>query len=803
MLKNYFKMALRNLRKNKIFSFINIFGLSVGLTCFLLIAVFVYNELTYDEYPADAKDIYRVILSVTGNGNVAVYPDVDVEIGPGMKDVFPEVKDFTRIVPSSNYIKYGGKQFEETHIAFADSNFFRTFSIPLKNGNTSNALAQPYCIVISQEFKQKYFGNQDALGKILEIGIDKKPYKVTGIFNKIPDKSHFHFDALLSFSSLKIIHHTWSNLGFYTYLLLNKNADPVKLEAKFPQLVAKYVVPEVQNDMGVSITEAQKAVNTFVFSLQPLTDIHLNSNTQFDLEANGDIKYVYIFSALAIFILLIACINFTNLSTARSAGRAREVGVRKVMGSLKKQLIIQFLTESVLLTFLALICALLLINLLLPFFNQIANKNIAFDFFTKPVPLFGMILLVFIVGIIAGIYPSFFLSSFNTIKVLKGSAIAKGNSGKSLRSGLIIFQFFVSTALIVATIIIYRQFNYMQNKKLGYNKEQVLFLPAASLLGRNQVAFKQKLLQDNRVISASISRSVPAGSIMDGTEIFPINENSNGTQIHSNIYYIDYDYLKTLDIHLVNGRNFSMDFPSDSAGVIINEAAVQKLNWNKTDPIGKYIVRSGQKKYKVIGVVADFNYLSVTQKIAPLMMILGRNYGGLIIKIKTNDVSGFLKDLKKEWNSFNPSGPLKYEFLDNMFASLFVNEKRTQQIFSSFAVIAVIIAGLGLFGLSAFVLEQRTKEIGIRKVLGASLTEIILLLSKEFTKWILIGNIAAWAAAYFLMNEWLINYPYRISIGIGVFILSALITFLVIFITISYHTIKIATMNPVKSLRYE
>ena len=483
---------------------------------------------------------------------------------------------------------------------------------------------------------------KNPIGKTLAIGIRRDPYKVTGVIDKVPDDSHFHFDAFLSLSTWHITNKTWSNLGPYTYLLLDKNADPKKLEAKFPQLVAEHVVPEIQHDMGVSLAEAQKSVNTFVFSLQPLTRIHLYSNTKYELEPGGDIQYVYIFSALAIFILLLACVNFTNLSTARAFKRAREVGIRKVLGSVKKQLVLQFLSESVLLTLFAMLCAFALLFLLLPYFNQLANKNISFGFFLNYKSILAMFCVSMLAGLLAGIYPAFFLSSFNTIKVLKGSAATQGSQRKPLRSSLVVFQFFVSTALIIATIIVYRQLHYMQNKKLGYDKEQVLYLQDARLLGKNQYAFEQKMLQDSRVVSASISRYVPGGIMMDGTEIYPKDENGNGTEIHGNIYHIDYDYLQTLGIKIIQGRNFSRDFPTDSSsGVIINEAAVRELGWSGKNAVGKTIVRSGQKQYNVIGVVADFNYASVKQKVAPMMMFLGGNFGGLILKIKTSRCKRF------------------------------------------------------------------------------------------------------------------------------------------------------------------
>ena len=802
MIKNYLKIAFRNLKKTKGFSSINIAGLALGLTCFMFIIVYVYNEMSYDRYPADAKNIYRINLNSTGNGNVEVYPNVDVAVGEGLKNEYPEIKATTRLSRANDFVKYEDKQFKEEHLAYVDSNFLQMFSIPFLEGDISKALVEPNSIVISKAFAKKYFGTETAIGKTITVGINGSAFKVTGVIDKIPDNSHFHFDAFLSLSTFHLKRATWSNIGFYTYLLLNKDADPKKLEAKFPQLVAKYVVPEIQHDMGISLAEAQKSVNTFVFTLQPLTDIHLHGDTKYELEPNGDIQYVYIFSALAIFILLLACINFTNLSTARALKRAREVGIRKVLGSVKKQLIFQFLTESVLLTFFAMLCAYVLIFFLLPYFNHLANKNISFSFFLGYQSIITMLLVSCVAGILAGIYPAFFLSSFNTIKVLKGSSTS-GSQKNPLRSGLIVFQFFVSTALITATIVVYQQLSFMQNKKLGYNKEQVLFLPDARLLGKDQEAFKQQLLQDSRVSSASISWAVPGGPIMNGTEIFPKGDNGNGATIHAHIFNVDYDYLQTLGIKIIQGRNFSKDFPTDSAGIVINQAAVRELGWAGTNPIGKYIVRSGQQELKVVGVVADYNYASLKQKVAPIMMMLGRNYGGMLVKIKTDDVKGFLTDLKTKWASFNPAGPLSYNFLDDNFANLYASEQKTQQIFTAFAIIAIIIASLGLFALSAFVIEQRSKEIGIRKVLGASVQNVFILVSKDFLLLVAIAFIISVPVTGWVMHNWLQGFAYRINIAWWVFAAAGFAALLIALLTISFQAIKAAIANPVKSLRTE
>jgi putative ABC transport system permease protein len=802
MLKNYLKTAWRNFKGNKVFSFINVIGLSVGLTCFVLIAVFVYDELNYDTYSAAAKNIYRVNLNATGNGTVDVYTNVDMAVGPGMKAAFPEIKDFARMSPAKDFVKYEDKQFKEDKLAFADHNFLQLFSIPLIAGSNKDALVQPNSVVISKAFAKKYFGDAAPLGKSLVIGLRDAVYKVTGVFDKVPGNSHFHFDAFISLSTFHIPNPTWSNLGEFTYLLLDKNADPKKLEAKFPKLVSKYVVPEVQRDMGISLAEAQKSVNNFVFTLQPLKDIHLYSHTKYELEPNGDIQYVYIFSALAVFILLLACVNFTNLSIARSVKRAKEVGVRKVMGSAKGHLIKQFLSESVLVSFGAMVLAIILIAVLLPYFNQVSGKQIELNYFLNYKFILLIPALVFFVGIVAGIYPSFFLSSFNPVQVLKGSVV-KGKQKNVLRSGLIVFQFFVSTALIIATAIVYQQLNYMHNKKLGYDKEQVLFLPDGRLMGTSQDAFKQELSKDNRVVASSIARSVPGDDFMDGTQVHPRTDNGNGAEIHMNIYHVDYDYLQTLGMQMKQGRYFLKDFATDSAAVVINEEAARQLGWNQTTAIGKTIVRSGQHEFKVIGVLSDFHYTSAKEKIAPLMMVLGNNYGGLVVKIKTAEVTGFLDDLKTKWNAFSPKGPLSYYFLDEKFASMYASELRTQQIFSSFSFIAILIAALGLFGLSAFVIEQRTKEIGIRKVLGASVQQLLLLVSKEFLALVVIAFIISIPVTYWAMHKWLEGYAYRIDIGTGVFVLAGFIAVMIALITISFQAVKAALSNPVKSLRTE
>lgn len=654
--------------------------------------------------------------------------------------------------------------------------------------------------------QKKYFGNEDPVGKTLILG-QESPVKITGMIDKVPDNSHFHYPAFISMASFPytMTGHTWSNLGFYTYLVLNKNTNPARLAAKFPQLVAEHVVPEVQHDMGVSLAEARKSVNTFRFSLQPLTRIHLYSHTKYEIEPNGDIQYVYIFSALMVFILLLACVNFINLSTAGAAGRAREIGIRKVLGSEKKMLIGQFLSESMLVGLFSMLLACVLVFLLLPYFNQLSGKHINAGAFLNYRTVSLITLLTLLTGLCAGLYPAFFLSSFKPVKVLKANAASSAGRRSSLRSGLVVFQFAISVCLIIATIIIYRQLHFMQNKKLGYDKNQVLIIENTYTLGNNENAFRQELMQDSRVVNTTISADVPGRGGGDGTQAYPEDKESNesNAEIHINIFHVDYNYLSTLGIQMAEGRNLSPDFPSDSFAVVINQAAVRAFSWNRVNPLNKFIVCSGQRKYKVIGVVKDFNYASLLHEVAPMVMMLGRNRGAIMVKIKTADISGLLADLKKQWGAFRPYAPFSYSFLDAKFAALYVSEEKTGQIFMVFAIAAIIIACLGLFGLVTFMANQRTKEIGIRKIVGASAPGLVLLLSKDFLKLVILAIIIASPLAWWGMHKWLENFAYRINIAWWIFLLAGMLAVLIALATVSVKAVRAAMANPVESLRTE
>jgi putative ABC transport system permease protein len=803
MLKNYFKIGFRSLVKNKAFYFVNIFGLSIGLACCMLIGAYVYSELTYDTYPEHAKDIYRVELHLLENGSRADYSSVDFGVGPGISSTYPEVVSFTRLSKwFQPYLHYKETILKEKNLAVVDSNFLQFFSLPLVSGNGSTALTQPNSIVITKAFAQKYFGNEDPIGKVLTAE-NRGELRVTGMIDKVPEQSHFHFDAFLSGSTFKGRRESWSNIGDFTYLRLSENANPQELQNKFPDLVMKHVVPEVQQDMGTTLEEAQKAVNTFVFSLQPLSKIHLYSHTTDELAANGDIKYVYIFGALAIFILLLACINFINLSTATSASRAREVGIRKVMGSVRTQLIYQFLTESIMVAGCALFFAYGMVLSVLPFFDQLTGKTIAYGLFLEPVTFLFTIVGVTIVGIVAGIYPSFFLSSFNTIKVLKGNTLVSSGERDVLRSGLVVFQFAISTAFIVATLVVYQQLNFIQNKNLGYDKDQVLVIQDTHMLKGNEKTFKEQLLKDSRVINASIASQIPGQNDSDGTQAFPKGmENENNLGMHINIYHIDYDYLATLGMKLVHGRNLSLDFPSDSTGILMNEAGATEFGWTPESAIGKSIV-ARNREFQVVGVVKDFNFASVHQKIAPLVMMLSRNSGSTIVKLSPTNIKDFIKDVKNQWGTFSTDAPFSYSFLDDQFSKLYFAEERTGKIFTTFAIIALMIAGMGLFALSTFSTAQRSREIGIRKVLGATAQEILFMLSKQFLVLVLIAFLISVPIITWVMNRWLEDFAYRVEIAWWIFIVAGGLSLAIAFFSVCFQAIKAAIANPVNSLRSE
>jgi len=809
MLKNQLLVAWRSLMRNKAFSIINVVGLAIGLTVCLLISLFVLDELSYDRFNDKADQIVRVIFRGTIQGGTMNEAIVMPPTAKTLKADFPEVLDATRLSQGgSTLFTYRNKTFKENSIAFVDANFFDVFSLPFLKGDPKTALVQPNTTVIDQVTARKYFGDDDPIGKVLTIKGEPTTYTVTGLIDAIPTNAHFHVNMMLSMASHQDAKSTsWMVSGFHTYLVLPQGYDYKQLEAKLPTVVEKYMGPQLQQAFGMSMAQFRQKGNDVGLFLQPLTDIHLHSNLSGELSPNGTIQYVYLFGAIAVFMLLIACINFMNLSTAGASKRAKEVGIRKVMGSQKQALVRQFLIESMLLTSLALLLAVSLLYISLPFFNELAGKQLTLSFTKTPWLFPALIGVGILVGTLAGSYPAFFLASFKPITVLKGRMMVDqtGQSGLGLRSGLVIFQFFVSILLTIGTVVVYQQLTYIQEKKLGYNREQVLVLPEAWRLGRNADILKSQMQQDARVLSASVSSFLPAGP-SNSNNFIVYGDNRTEQIVKTLCYEVDNQYMPTLGMKLVAGRNFSPDFGTDSTAVILNETAAKTFGWNK-QALGHQLTRpqnDGQKiTYRVIGIVEDFHFRSLHERIAPLVMTLGKTGGFLIVKTKTQDVTGLLSTLKQQWTTLLPDEPFVYSFLDESFTATYRAEQRTGQIVGIFAGLTIFIACLGLFGLATFTAEQRTKEIGVRKVLGASVFSIVGLLSKDFLKLVLVAILIASPLAWYAMHRWLEDFAYRVDISWWVFALAGLLAIGIALLTVSFQSIKAALVNPVKSLRSE
>jgi putative ABC transport system permease protein len=805
MFKNYFRIAFRSMMRNKSFSAINILGLSIGIAVCFIIMLFVQHELSYDRFNTNADNIYRIVFKANINGGKINEGNVMPPVAQALKNDYPEVKEATRLRTMGHpRIDLNGKVFTDASLALVDSNFFNVFTIPFIQGDAKTALLQPNCVVLSKSAAHQLFGNEDPIGKLVRFKkeINVPPFIVTGVFDNIPSNSHFHFDmfgSLMSEPDEKS--NSWMSSNYFTYLVLQNGYDYKKLEAKFPGMVEKYMGPQIQQSMGLSLTQFRTKGNELGFALQPLTSIHLHSNTISEFEPGGDIKYVYIFSAVALFMLLIACINFINLSTAGAGKRAKEVGVRKVMGSLKADLIKQFLLESVCITGVALIIASVFVQMALPVFNELSGKNLTFSFSIKP--LAALTGLSIMVGLLAGLYPAFFLSSFKPIATLKGK-FTTANKTYNVRSGLVVFQFFISVCLITGTIVVYEQMHFIQNKKIGYDKDQLLVLNNTWALGKNETVFKNQLLNDPRVINATISGYKPAGSSFYNNSLaWP--EGRDNELMRTLEYKIDEQYIPTLGMEMVTGRNFSTAMPTDSQAMIINETAAKAFGWGN-DAVGKRVVREnsdrGHVPYTVIGVVKDFHFRSLHEAITPLLMVL-KPETGLIVKIKTKDIAGLLGSMKQQWAAFNTEEPFSYTFMDELYNKTYLAEQKTGHTLNIFAALTILVACMGLFGLATYTAEQRTKEIGIRKVLGATAVQINFMLSKQFIKLVLIACILAFPLSYWAMHQWLQDFAYRIHLNGWIFMAAACISVLVALLTISFKSIKAALANPVAALRSE
>jgi putative ABC transport system permease protein len=804
MFKNYFKVAWRNLSRQKIYASIKIGGFALGVAACLLIALFIGDELNYDRHFSGGDRIYRVIIAYKGFGKDVYLP---APFANALKEDFPEVEQVGRVNRSelfgagSNEIRRAGQNMNtyEEGFAYADQGLLDLLNLPMVYGSRAHALDEPNTVVISKDKADKYFPNEDPVGKTLIINNNlSKPYRIGGVIN-FPEKSHFQYDFLLTLKGVEFWpgeQYAWGASNYHTYVKLRPGTNVAAFEAKLTGITEKYIIPQA---LQAGYKDAEKFQERFSYELQPLSDIYLKSDGIHDDLSHGDIRFVWLFGIIAVFILVIASINFINLSTARAANRAKEVGLRKTVGSNKADLVGQFLTESVLCSALSFVLGIILAEALLPYFNMLSAKSLATPWAAWWWLVPSLVISSVVIGILAGLYPSFYLSSFQPISVLKGS-LSRGSKRSTLRSALVIFQFTISIILIIGTLIIYRQVGYILNKKLGFDKEQVLLLHGANTMGDQVVPFKNELLKLSDVQSVSIGDYLPiAGTKRDGNGFWKEGKR-NSDPVGGQFWQVDHDYIHTMGMNIVQGRNFSLDMPTDSKAVIINQTLAKELGL--AEPIGKRI-QNGGATLTVIGIVEDFHYETLKQEIGAICLVLGSSPNIVSVKVHTSDMSRTLRSVTGVWNGFSPNQPIRYAFLDESFAGMYADVQRMGHIFSTFALLAIIIACLGLFALSSFMIVQRTKEIGVRKVLGASISNVVFILSKNFLMLVVVSNVIAWPVAYYFMNKWLQDFAYRIHISWWMFILAGGLALIISLLTVSWQAIRVATVNPVESMRYE
>ncbi len=802
MIKNYFRVAIRNLRKHKFYTTINLLGLAAGVTSCLLIILYVADELSYDKFHYDAENMYSIGLHGKIAGQEIYTASSSPPLAAAMVDEIPGVEQSTRISNRDNVVfRNGEKIFSEDKVLFADSNFFQFFSFTLLEGDASTALTEPNSIVLTEKLSQKYFDG-DAIGKLLSIGNDNRSYKVTGVVATPPTNSHFSFNAIRSTSSDReqFGNGVWLNNSLYTYFRKTPATSIETVNSKLQELVAKYTAPQIEQFIGVSFDKFLEQGNVYSYVGYPTLDTHLYSRWNDTIEANSDISYVYIFSAVGFFILIIACINFMNLSTARSAGRAKEVGLRKTLGSYRTQLIGQFMAESTLSGILAVAIAIVATYLLLPQFNLLAGKELSFDVLASPAFIAGAITLVLVIGVLAGSYPALYMTSFNAVEVLKGKVRA-GLKSKGVRSGLVVFQFALSIILIISTTIVFQQISFLQSRNTGMDKHNVLILSNTRNLGTNQVAFKNQLLAISGIEKASFTNNVFPG--VNNTTAFR-SGGVDGMDHIMGTYYADYDHSDVMKFEMAEGRFFSRDFPADSMATVINEAAVKELGW--VDPLQQEIIAfdgpSEQIRLKVVGVVKDFNFESYKTAVRPMVIRLTETSNNMLIRYN-GSTETLVEAVEKIWKQYAAGSPYEYSFLDQNFDQLFREEQRLSSLFTVFTFLAIFIASLGLFALAAFTAEQRTKEIGIRKALGATVGNITTLLSREFTLLVVIAFAIAIVPSYLLLNNWLDQFAYRVEISALVFIVSGVSALVIAWLTVVFQAVKAGLAKPVNSLRYE
>ncbi|HCW08674.1 MAG TPA: ABC transporter permease [Cytophagales bacterium] len=794
MLKNLLKIAFRNLIKDKGYTTINIAGLTIGITCSLFLLMYILDELGFDKYHVNANNIYRIVSNIKEPDNAFTWAVVQKPMAVELRDNYPEVKNTVRFEGMNRTLfKNGDKQFYEEDFFLVDSTVFDMFTYEFLAGDPNTALDQPFSMVITEAIAKKYFAYPlDALNQTL-VNQQEESFKITGIIKDVPLNSHLRFTALVSQSTRKQQQGSWGNFGVATYILLPEGYDLKKMQLSLGKIVKEKVNP-IFESVGIKIN----------YELQRITDIHLHSKIQDEAEAGGDISYIYIFSAVAAFMLIIACINYMNLATARSTNRAKEVGLRKVMGSQRSQLMIQFLTESVIVAFISLALSILLIYAFLPQFNSLANKHLPFSYLIqKPVAL-SLIGIILLTGILGGSYPAFYLSSFNPVSVLKGKLASRGGNSV-FRKGLVVTQFALSIFMLISTLIVFDQLQFLREKDLGFNKENVVRLNLNNhALREKGEAFAEQLRKLPNVLSVGKADASPGEGI--GKLLLKV-EDADGKMVDRGVdlYSADYDFIQTLKMNIVTGRNFSKDNPSDSAyAILANESMVKRMGWK--DPIGKKFAGGGGRfEKRVVGIIKDYNQNSLYDEIEPLIIILQKEVNYIFVRLAPGDLHTSIATLEKEWKATFPNNPFEYTFLDEDLNSQYKADEKRSQIFTAFSGLTILIACLGLLGLAAYTTEQRTKEIGVRKVIGASVNNLVLFVSKDFFLLVIMGTLLAYPAAWYFTNRWLQNFAFRIELDNewSTFILSALIALAITFFTVGYHVVRAALANPVNSLRDE
>jgi putative ABC transport system permease protein len=808
MLKNFFINTFRNLRRQSGFILLNVLGLTVGLASFLFISLYVINELSYDRFHKNYENIYSIKVVGRLAGGVLDQAVTAAPMASAILNDYPEVLAATRVTQLGAWlIRFGENKFNEDGVLFADSTFFKVFDFKLLKGDPNTALVRPRSMVLTEKYAKKYFGKQDPMGQKMIVEADSVLYTVTGVVQDVPDNSHIKFDMLASISTYpgQANNQNWVSHNFYTYIVVKEGTDIKALQEKFQEMVTKYVGPQIQQILGYSIDDFRKAGNDFSYVLEPLKDLHLKGATQYNLEPNGSLTTVYIFAVIALLILIVAIINYVNLATAKSAGRAKEVGVKKVSGAYKSGLIFQFLGESFIIVTFATVLAILLVYLFIPAFNNLIGKEISVGLFDNASGLLSILALVIVVSISAGFYPAFVLASFNPVEVLKGT-LNPGSMSKNLRGILVVFQFTVSVIIIIGSTIVYSQLNFMTKKDLGFEKENLIIIRRPDAFWRQLESFRSQLLEIPGVDKVGFSRQVPGYNFNNNA--FLNDEDPEKKTYLLQQAQVSLDFPEALGVHLVEGRFFSREFSTDSMAVLINEAAVKSLGL--TNPVGKYILqpRGPQQfqKLKIIGIMKDFNITSMHKAIDPVCFtVLGRGGGDQFatVRLTGKNVQATIRAIEEKWQNFTTQQPFQYDFFTDIWNNLYKTEMKTGKIFILFSILAIFIACLGLIGLITYITNKRTREIGIRKTYGASIQIVLMLLSKEVLKLILISSVIAYPIAYLGSKYWLEGFADKVKISPLIYIMATLMVLIIGWLSTSYQTIKAANRNPANALRIE